>query len=190
MEKADWDDWWPRWVWVGECFFWYQLTRVVPDKLHRAVKWLCVCAYVRVCVCAYVHVHVHVCVEIVTEDNINEYEVQWRNQLYEIMMFDNCGLLPCEIWQCGLTWKNINAPCVLSVDLCVCILFVIFYVMKAWHVSLCRHESWRSGRLCTWHSLQVERREEQSEWVNSLITSYYCIIMLCFLHTLGHFIFG
>jgi len=43
MEKADWDDWWPRWVWVGECFFWYQLTRVVPDKFHRAVKWLRVC---------------------------------------------------------------------------------------------------------------------------------------------------
>ena len=43
MEKADWDDWWPRWVWVGECFFWYRLTRVVPDKFHRAVKRLCVC---------------------------------------------------------------------------------------------------------------------------------------------------
>jgi len=28
---------------VGECFFWYRLTRVVPDKFHRAVKWLCVC---------------------------------------------------------------------------------------------------------------------------------------------------
>ena len=23
--------WWSGW-WVGECFFWYQLTRVVPDK--------------------------------------------------------------------------------------------------------------------------------------------------------------
>jgi len=32
---------------VGECFFWYRLTRVVPDKFHRAVKWLRVC----VCVC-------------------------------------------------------------------------------------------------------------------------------------------
>ena len=32
---------------VGECFFWYRLTRVVPDKFHRAVKRLCVC----VCVC-------------------------------------------------------------------------------------------------------------------------------------------
>ena len=28
---------------VGECFFWYRLTRVFPDKFHRAVKWLCVC---------------------------------------------------------------------------------------------------------------------------------------------------
>jgi len=28
---------------VGECFFWYRLTRVVPDKFHRAVKWSCVC---------------------------------------------------------------------------------------------------------------------------------------------------
>jgi len=32
---------------VGECFFWYRLTRVVPDKFQRAVKQLCVC----VCVC-------------------------------------------------------------------------------------------------------------------------------------------
>ena len=39
-EKADRDDWWPRWVLVGECFFWYRLTRVVPDIFHRAVKRL------------------------------------------------------------------------------------------------------------------------------------------------------
>ena len=52
MEKADRDDWWPRWVWVGECFFWYQLTLVVPDKFHRAIKWLCVC----VCACVRVYV--------------------------------------------------------------------------------------------------------------------------------------
>jgi len=31
--------------------FWYQLTRVVPDKVHRAVKWLCL-LYVVCCVCA------------------------------------------------------------------------------------------------------------------------------------------
>ena len=35
---------------VGECFFWYQLTRVVPDNVHGAIKRLCVC--VCVCVCA------------------------------------------------------------------------------------------------------------------------------------------
>jgi len=30
-----------RCEWV-ECFFSYQLTRVVSDKIQRAVKWLCV----------------------------------------------------------------------------------------------------------------------------------------------------
>ena len=33
-------------LYLGECFFWYQLTRVVPDKIHRAVKRLCVCVCV------------------------------------------------------------------------------------------------------------------------------------------------
>jgi len=32
------DVWWLRWLWVGECFFWYQRTRVVPDP--SAVKRL------------------------------------------------------------------------------------------------------------------------------------------------------
>jgi len=27
---------------IGECFFCYRFTRVVPDKIQRAVKWLCV----------------------------------------------------------------------------------------------------------------------------------------------------
>ena len=36
---------------MGECFFWYRLIRVVPDKIHRAIKQLCVC----VCVCARTH---------------------------------------------------------------------------------------------------------------------------------------
>jgi len=54
MDRSRWmkhirDNRWPRWVWVGECFFWYRFTRVVPDKIHRAVKRLCVC--VCVCVC-------------------------------------------------------------------------------------------------------------------------------------------
>jgi len=26
---------------VAKCTFWYQLTRVVPDKVQRNVKWLC-----------------------------------------------------------------------------------------------------------------------------------------------------
>jgi len=30
-------------VWFGECFFWYQLTRIIPDKIQGAVKRLCVC---------------------------------------------------------------------------------------------------------------------------------------------------
>ena len=33
---------------MAKCTFWCRLTRVVPDKVQRAVKWLCVC----VCVCA------------------------------------------------------------------------------------------------------------------------------------------
>jgi len=28
---------------MAKCAFWYQLTRVVPDKVQIAVKWLCVC---------------------------------------------------------------------------------------------------------------------------------------------------
>jgi len=28
---------------VAKCTFWYQLTGVVPDKIKRVVKWLCVC---------------------------------------------------------------------------------------------------------------------------------------------------
>jgi len=34
---------------VGECFFWYRLTRVFPDKFHRAVKRLCVCVFLMTC---------------------------------------------------------------------------------------------------------------------------------------------
>jgi len=42
-------DWRPRYMWVDECFFWYRLTWVVPDKIHRAVKWLCVCFCLSAC---------------------------------------------------------------------------------------------------------------------------------------------
>jgi len=31
---------------MAKCTFWYRLTRVVPDKVQRAVKWLCVVCYV------------------------------------------------------------------------------------------------------------------------------------------------
>jgi len=35
---------------VGKCFFWYRLTRIFPDKFHRAVKRLCcVCVVVLIC---------------------------------------------------------------------------------------------------------------------------------------------
>jgi len=37
------DDWWSGQVWVGKCFFWYRLTWVVPEKMERAIKRLCVC---------------------------------------------------------------------------------------------------------------------------------------------------
>jgi len=40
------NDSWPQQVWVGQYFFWYRLTRVVPDWVQRAVKWLCVCVCV------------------------------------------------------------------------------------------------------------------------------------------------
>ena len=35
---------WSGWVWMGECFFWYQPTQVVP--VQRLFKWLCVCVIV------------------------------------------------------------------------------------------------------------------------------------------------
>ena len=47
MDRSKWrklikDVWWSGWVWVGECFFWYRPTRVVPDQrpLNGCV---CVC---------------------------------------------------------------------------------------------------------------------------------------------------
>jgi len=43
MEEADRDIWWPRWVWVGKCFFWYRLTQVVPDKIQSRKTVVCVC---------------------------------------------------------------------------------------------------------------------------------------------------
>jgi len=34
---------WSGWVWVGECFFWYRPTRVVPDQ--RPLNGRCCCCY-------------------------------------------------------------------------------------------------------------------------------------------------
>ena len=31
---------------TAKCTFWYRLTWIVPDKVQRAVKWLCVCVCV------------------------------------------------------------------------------------------------------------------------------------------------
>jgi len=53
---------------VGECFFWYRLTRVFPDKFHIAVKRLCVCVFISlptsinsdILTRAWVHACVHV----------------------------------------------------------------------------------------------------------------------------------
>jgi len=51
------DVWWTGWVWVGECFFCYRPTRVVPDK-----RPLNSCVFVCVCACVCVRVRVRVCV--------------------------------------------------------------------------------------------------------------------------------
>ena len=40
---------------MAKCTFWYRLTRVVLDKVHRAVKWLCV-----LCVCLVTAVSVNI----------------------------------------------------------------------------------------------------------------------------------
>ena len=47
MDRCKWrkmikDVRWSGWVWVGECFFWYRPTRVVPDQ--RPLNG-CVCVY-------------------------------------------------------------------------------------------------------------------------------------------------
>ena len=34
---------WSGWVWVGECFFWYRPTRVVPDQ--RPLNGCCCCCW-------------------------------------------------------------------------------------------------------------------------------------------------
>ena len=52
------DVWWSGWVWVGECFFWYRPTQVVPDKgpLNG-----CACVCVCVCACVRMRACMHLC---------------------------------------------------------------------------------------------------------------------------------
>ena len=81
---------------VGECFFWYRLTRVVPDNFHRAIKRLCVC----------------VCV--LSGDIGGVLHWQLENLHSPVNMhthadstFDNCMTLTFDLWTSGL----IHAKC-------------------------------------------------------------------------------
>jgi len=94
MDRCKWrkmikDVQWSGWVWVGECFFWYRPTRVVPrvvpDKrpLNGCV---CVCVCVCVCTCQKLPPHIH-CI----------------------------ATLLCEIWNSNLMFCSSNA---ISADVC------------------------------------------------------------------------
>ena len=37
---------WSWWVWVGECFFWYRPTRVVPDQRPLNGRCCCCCSFI------------------------------------------------------------------------------------------------------------------------------------------------
>jgi len=48
---------WSGWVWVGECFFWYRPTRVVPDQRPLNSRRYCCCCCVG---CIYfIATHIH-----------------------------------------------------------------------------------------------------------------------------------
>jgi len=84
---------------VGECFFWYRPTQVVPDK--RPLNG-CVCVCVRACVRACVCVCVCVCVLL----------------LNFVALFDYIfGLTQlCHL----LFSRKLKNPCVFYTNLCVC----------------------------------------------------------------------
>jgi len=63
---------------VGECFFWYRLTRVVPDKFHRAVKWLCVCVCDR-----------EWCINSVKIVRLDLHEIQCGHHISDRTLFDH-----------------------------------------------------------------------------------------------------
>ena len=51
MDRCKWrkmikDAWWSGWVWVGECFFWYRPTRVVPDQRPLNGRCCCCCCLI------------------------------------------------------------------------------------------------------------------------------------------------
>ena len=48
MDRCKWrkvikEAWWSGWVWVGECFFWYRPTRIVPDQRPLIGRCCCCC---------------------------------------------------------------------------------------------------------------------------------------------------
>jgi len=64
---------------VGECFFWYRLTRVFPDKFHRAVKRLCVC------VCVYSEIY-------------DVFIVQFEKYVHNNNNYYNCFMAPWTLY--------------------------------------------------------------------------------------------
>jgi len=51
---------WSGWVWVGECFFWYRPTRVVPDQRPLNGRCCCCISNLHTCdYCAYYALHWH-----------------------------------------------------------------------------------------------------------------------------------
>ena len=77
---------------VGECFFWYRLTRVFPDKFHRAVKRLCVCyAVTSIFLHLFLKPAVHIRSQIVTDSQQQFYNYR-GSLLYAVadVNYDAC----------------------------------------------------------------------------------------------------
>ena len=63
MDRSKWrklimDIRWSRWVWAGECFFWYWPTRVVPDQ-RPLNGCMCVLVHEKQSVFMYLHKSVY-----------------------------------------------------------------------------------------------------------------------------------
>jgi len=65
--------WWSGWLWVGECFFWYQPTRIVSDK-EPLNGWVHVCVgghvYCTCVPCGLNRFRVAFCIELMLVDVI------------------------------------------------------------------------------------------------------------------------